>query len=68
MGLPAKLVCAVTCNDIVSRAVSSGDFSKSSHVTATLAPAMDIQVYTTYVLLVNVLLCSPSNFEALFTI
>lgn len=44
MGLPAKLVCAVTCNDIVSRAVSRGDFSKSSHVTATLAPAMDIQV------------------------
>lgn len=44
MGLPAKLVCAVTCNDIVFRAVSKGDYSVASHVVSTLAPAMDIQV------------------------
>ncbi|XP_052229090.1 threonine synthase-like 2 isoform X3 [Dreissena polymorpha] len=44
MGLPVRLVCAVTCNDIVSRALSSGDYSVSQTVTPTLAPAMDIQV------------------------
>jgi hypothetical protein len=44
MGLPIRLVCAVTCNDIVSRAVSNGDFSITPEVTPTLAPAMDIQV------------------------
>ncbi|KAH3787564.1 threonine synthase-like 2 isoform X2 [Dreissena polymorpha] len=44
MGLPVRLVCAVTCNDIVSRALSSGDFSLAQTVTPTLAPAMDIQL------------------------
>ncbi|XP_052227206.1 threonine synthase-like 2 isoform X5 [Dreissena polymorpha] len=44
MGLPVRLVCAVTCNDIVSRALSSGDFSLAQTVTPTLAPAMDIQI------------------------
>ncbi|XP_052772937.1 threonine synthase-like 2 [Mya arenaria] len=44
MGLPARLVCAVTCNDIVARAVSRGDYSVSAGVTPTLAPAMDIQI------------------------
>lgn len=44
MGLPIRLVCAVTCNDIVSRAVSNGDFSITPEVTPTLAPAMDIQI------------------------
>lgn len=44
MGLPIRLVCAVTCNDIVSRTFSKGDFSMTSNVTPTLAPAMDIQI------------------------
>lgn len=44
MGLPIRLVCAVNCNDIVSRALSRGDFSVSPTVTPTLAPAMDIQI------------------------
>ncbi|KAH3789931.1 hypothetical protein DPMN_168123 [Dreissena polymorpha] len=44
LGLHVRLVCAVTCNDIVSRALSSGDYSVSQTVTPTLAPAMDIQV------------------------
>lgn len=44
MGLPIRLVCAVTCNDIVSRAISQRDFSTKPDVTPTLAPAMDIQI------------------------
>ncbi|XP_045189483.2 threonine synthase-like 2 [Mercenaria mercenaria] len=44
MGLPIRLVCAVTCNDIVSRTIASGDFSMAPDVTPTLAPAMDIQI------------------------
>ncbi|KAL4231318.1 Threonine synthase-like 2 [Mactra antiquata] len=44
MGLPIRLVCAVTCNDIVSRAISNRDFSVAPTVTPTLAPAMDIQI------------------------
>lgn len=44
MGVPVKFVCAVTQNDIVARAVSKGDYSMSSSVVRTLAPAMDIQI------------------------
>ena len=44
MGLPIRLVCAVTCNDIVSRAIKDGDYSIAKEVIPTLAPAMDIQV------------------------
>ena len=44
MGLPIKLVCAVTCNDIVSRAIQNGDYTMAQEVVPTLAPAMDIQV------------------------
>lgn len=44
MGLPIKLVCAVTSNDIVARAIKDGDFSMASEVFQTLAPAMDIQI------------------------
>lgn len=46
MGLPIKLVCAVTSNDIVARAIKDGDLSMASEVFQTLAPAMDIQVST----------------------
>lgn len=44
MGVPVKFVCAVTSNDIVSRAITKGDYSMSENVISTLAPAMDIQV------------------------
>ena len=44
MGLPLRLVAAVNTNDIVSRILSSGDFSKADEVVVSLAPAMDIQV------------------------
>ena len=44
MGLPVVFTCAVNSNDIVARTVTSGDFSVSRDVIATLAPAMDIQV------------------------
>lgn len=44
MGLPIRLSCAVTTNNIVDRTVSQGDFSAAEEVFATLAPAMDIQV------------------------
>ena len=44
MGLPIKMVCAVTCNDIVSRAIKDGDYRMAPEVFPTLAPAMDIQV------------------------
>ncbi|KAK3599421.1 hypothetical protein CHS0354_036440 [Potamilus streckersoni] len=43
MGLPVQFVCAVNKNDIVSRTISSGDFSMTE-VTPTLATAMDIQM------------------------
>lgn len=43
MGLPVKFVCAVNQNDVVARTLSKGDYSVTP-VTATLAPAMDIQV------------------------
>ena len=44
MGVPVKLACAVTRNNIVHRTVSCGDFSAAEEVFATLAPAMDIMV------------------------
>lgn len=44
MGLPVKLVCAVNENDIVHRAVSTGDFTMSEKVMQTWSSAMDIQV------------------------
>lgn len=44
MGLPIRMVCAVTRNDIVARAIKDGDYSMVSEVFPTLAPAMDIQV------------------------
>lgn len=43
MGVPLRLVAMVNANDIVHRTVQSGDFSMSSSVTQTLAPAIDIQ-------------------------
>ncbi|XP_060084610.1 threonine synthase-like 2 [Ylistrum balloti] len=44
MGVPLRLVCAVTTNDIVARTVRDGDFSTAETVTQTLATAMDIQI------------------------
>lgn len=44
MGVPLRLVCAVTVNDIVVRTIRDGDFSISDSVKQTLATAMDIQV------------------------
>ena len=44
MGLPVKLVCAVNENDIVHRAISTGDFTMSEKVMQTWSSAMDIQV------------------------
>ncbi|XP_077098018.1 threonine synthase-like 2 [Siphateles boraxobius] len=43
MGVPLRLVAMVNANDIVHRAVQSGDLSMSDAVTQTLAPAIDIQ-------------------------
>ncbi|KAK2888637.1 hypothetical protein Q8A73_020085 [Channa argus] len=43
MGIPLKLVAMVNSNDILHRAVSTGDFSMAAKVTQTLAPAIDIQ-------------------------
>ncbi|XP_024858280.1 threonine synthase-like 2 [Kryptolebias marmoratus] len=43
MGVPLRLVAMVNSNDIVHRAVTSGDFSMASSVARTLAPAIDIQ-------------------------
>ncbi|XP_051749630.1 threonine synthase-like 2 isoform X2 [Ctenopharyngodon idella] len=43
MGIPLRLVAMVNANDIVHRAVQSGDFSMSNSVKQTLAPAIDIQ-------------------------
>ncbi|MBI1393808.1 MAG: threonine synthase [Alphaproteobacteria bacterium] len=48
MGLPVlKLVAAVNENDIVHRAISSGDYS-SGAVRATSAPSMDIQIASNF--------------------
>lgn len=44
MGVPLRLVCAVTTNDIVARTVSDGDYSMADKVNQTLATAMDIQI------------------------
>merc|ERR1719411_1556822 len=44
MGLPIKMVAAVTPNDIVHRTLQTGDFSLSAEVLQTWATAMDIQV------------------------
>ncbi|KAK7895804.1 hypothetical protein WMY93_021129 [Mugilogobius chulae] len=43
MGLPLRLVAMVNSNDIVHRTVTKGDFSMTSNVLQTLAPAIDIQ-------------------------
>ncbi|KAJ8395592.1 hypothetical protein AAFF_G00030730 [Aldrovandia affinis] len=43
MGVPLRLVAMVNANDIVHRAVQSGDFSMATNVKQTLAPAIDIQ-------------------------
>ncbi|KAM4634377.1 threonine synthase-like 2 [Polymixia lowei] len=43
MGVPLQLVAMVNTNDIVHRAVQTGDFSMATSVTQTLAPAIDIQ-------------------------
>ncbi|WP_404335262.1 threonine synthase [Sphingomonas sp. MMS12-HWE2-04] len=48
MGLPvAKLIVATNVNDILHRALSSGDYSTGS-VTPTAAPSMDIQVSSNF--------------------
>ena len=48
MGLPiAKLIVATNVNDILHRALSSGDYS-SSAVVATPTPSMDIQVSSNF--------------------
>jgi len=44
MGLPVRMIAAVTPNDIVHRTLQSGDFSLSEVVLQTWATAMDIQV------------------------
>ena len=43
MGLPIRMVAAVTPNDIVHRTLQTGDFSLSEVVLQTWATAMDIQ-------------------------
>jgi len=48
MGLPvARLIVATNVNDILHRALSSGDYSAGS-VTPTAAPSMDIQVSSNF--------------------
>jgi len=48
MGLPmARLIVATNVNDILHRALSSGDYSVGK-VTATAAPSMDIQVSSNF--------------------
>jgi threonine synthase len=48
MGLPVeRLIVATNINDILHRALASGDYSKAS-VTATAAPSMDIQVSSNF--------------------
>ncbi|XP_053341855.1 threonine synthase-like 2 [Clarias gariepinus] len=43
MGVPLHLVATVNSNDILHRAVQTGDFSMADSVKQTLAPAIDIQ-------------------------
>ncbi|MBS0478796.1 MAG: threonine synthase [Proteobacteria bacterium] len=48
MGLPvARLIVATNVNDILHRALSSGDYS-AKHVVATPTPSMDIQVSSNF--------------------
>ncbi len=48
MGLPvAKLIVATNVNDILYRALTTGDYSQGT-VTATAAPSMDIQVSSNF--------------------
>jgi threonine synthase len=48
MGLPiAQLIVATNMNDILHRAISSGDYS-AGKVTATASPSMDIQVSSNF--------------------
>jgi threonine synthase len=48
MGLPIeRLIVATNVNDILHRALSTGDYS-AGHVTATAAPSMDIQVSSNF--------------------
>ncbi len=48
MGLPvAKLIVATNVNDILHRALTSGDYSTGT-VTATVTPSMDIQVSSNF--------------------
>jgi len=48
MGLPiAKMIVATNVNDILHRALSSGDYS-AKHVVATPTPSMDIQVSSNF--------------------
>jgi threonine synthase len=48
MGLPvARLIVATNVNDIVARALTSGDYSRGE-VVATAAPSMDIQVSSNF--------------------
>ncbi len=48
MGLPiAKLIVATNVNDILHRALTSGDYSQGT-VTATATPSMDIQVSSNF--------------------
>jgi threonine synthase len=48
MGLPvARLIVATNVNDILHRAISTGDYSQGS-VTPTAAPSMDIQVSSNF--------------------
>jgi threonine synthase len=48
MGLPiAQLIVATNVNDILHRAISSGDYS-AGNVTATASPSMDIQVSSNF--------------------
>src|SRR5690606_35838752 len=48
MGLPVeKLIVATNVNDILHRALSSGDYSQGT-VTPTAAPSMDIQVSSNF--------------------
>ena len=59
MGLPvAKLVVATNVNDILHRALSSGDYSTGT-VTPTAAPSMDIQVSSNFERLLSDLAGGP---------
>lgn len=59
MGLPvAKLIVATNVNDILHRALSSGDYSTGT-VTPTAAPSMDIQVSSNFERLLSDLAGGP---------